>query len=64
MGRFFAPEIGVLEIIPFYADNEMYCQELCFSVPAGEWCKFENSQLYRDLVKYVHSLKTQDKYKG
>ncbi len=60
MGRFFAPGFGYLEITPFYADNEIYCQEVRFSVPADQWSEFEMSQTYQQLVDYVHSLQNLD----
>ena len=60
MGRFFAPNFGELEITPFSADNEIYCQEVRFSVPISEWNKFLNSKLYRELELYMDGLKIQD----
>ena len=64
MGRFFAPNFGELEITPFSADNEIYCQEVRFSVPASEWNEFLKSDLFRELEAYVGSLKTPDMHTG
>ena len=58
MERFFSVEIGTLEINSFYADNEMYCQEVRFSVPAGEWSEFERSPMYQQLMTDVQKLQT------
>lgn len=51
---YFAPNPGKLEITPSYADNELYLQELKFSVPASEWSEFQKSQLFRSIVEYVN----------
>ena len=59
MGRFFNPPFGDLEITPFYANNEMFAQELRFSVPAGEWSEFEKSPLFQAITEYVERVKTQ-----
>ena len=41
-----------LEVIKFYADNEIYLVEISFSVSGGEWNEFQKSQLFRDLMAY------------
>ena len=61
MGRFFAPNFGELEITPFSADNEVYCQEVRFSVPYDQWSEFQKSQTFQGIVEYVDGLKTQYK---
>ena len=53
---YFSTNPGKLEITPSYADNELYLQELKFSVPASEWSEFQKSQLYRSLVEYVNGV--------
>lgn len=53
MGDFFSPDFGEVRVTPWYADNEMYCQEVTFSVPASEWSKFETSPLYREITELV-----------
>ena len=60
MSMFFAENPGKLEIVPWYADNEIYLQEVRFSVPASEWNEFQESDLFQKLVRYVDSLQTQD----
>ena len=60
MGCFFPPPAGELEINELYADNEIYCREVRFSVPAEKWCEFEKSQLFADVTDYVRSLQTPD----
>lgn len=61
---YFPDAPGKLVIVPWYANNETYLQEVRFSVPFSEWNRFLNSELYRELEKYVDSLKTQDKHTG
>ena len=65
MGRVFPEEFGVLSAVPWtyyqpgihtepwYADSEIYCLSVSFSVPYDEWNEFQNSQLYRDINQYV-----------
>lgn len=60
MGRFFAPDFGELEITPFYSDNEVYCQEVRFSIPASEWSEFEKSPSFLELKQRIEASKTQD----
>lgn len=60
MSMFFAENPGKIEIVPWYADNEIYLQEVRFSVPASEWNEFQESDLFQELVRYVDSLQTQD----
>ena len=60
MSMFFAENPGNLEIVPWYADNEIYLQEVRFSVPASEWNEFQESDLFQELVRYVDSIRTQD----
>lgn len=57
---YFAENPGKIEVVPWYANNEIFLQEVRFSVPASEWNKFLNSDLYRELESYVDSLGTQD----
>lgn len=61
MGRFFAPNFGELEVTPFSADNEIYCQEIRFSVPYDQWNEFQKSQTFLGIVEYVDGLKAQYK---
>lgn len=49
-----------IDVTPYYADNVLYLKEVRFGIPGGKWSEFERSQVYRQLVDYVHSLKTQD----
>lgn len=56
---FLGAEVGDLEIVPFYADNEIVGQELRFSVPAYAWNEFENSRLFQELSDFVQSLEIQ-----
>lgn len=60
MSMFFAENPGKLEVVPWYANNEIFLQEIKFSVPASEWNEFRESDLFRELEKYVDNLKTQD----
>ncbi len=48
------------EAVLWYADNKLHSADVSFGVPGSEWDKFEASDLYRDLVAYVASLKNQD----
>lgn len=61
MGRFFAPDFGDLEITAFYSDNEIYCQEVRFSVPYAQWCEFEMSPEFQKIKEYCDRLKVQYK---
>lgn len=75
MGRVFPEEFGVLSAVPWtyyqpgihtdpwYADSEIYCLSVSFSVPYDEWNEFQNSQLYRDINQYVKDCekRTRDK---
>ena len=60
MSKYFAENPGTLEVVPWYADNEICLQEVRFSVPADEWSEFQESDLFQELVEYVHSLETPD----
>lgn len=60
----FASNPGKIEVLPWYADNEIYLQEVRFSVPASEWNEFLKSDLFRELEAYVGSLKTPDMHTG
>lgn len=62
MGQFFPPKLGMIEVTSLYADNEMYCREVRFSVPAEKWSEFEKSPMYQQLVEYVRSVGTPDNY--
>ncbi len=53
MMLYYLPKLGSLEVTPVYVDNEIFCREIRFSVPASEWCEFEKSQLYLDLKDFV-----------
>lgn len=53
---------GKIEAVPWYANNGIFLQEVRFSVPASEWNKFLNSDLYRELELYVDSLEFQDSH--
>mgnify|MGYP005758594175 CR=1 FL=1 len=61
MGRFFAPDFGELEITPFYSDNEIYCQEVRFSVPYDRWPEFERSPEFQRIKELAAELKAQYK---
>lgn len=56
---FLGAEVGFLEIVPYYADNEIFGQELRFFVPVCAWNEFQNSPLLRELVDYVQGLAQQ-----
>ena len=60
MSMLLADNPGKPEIVPWYADNEIYLQEVKFSVPASEWNEFQESDLFQELVRYVDSRQTQD----
>ena len=60
MSMFFAENPGKLDVIPWYEDNEIFLQEVRFSVPASEWNEFQESKLFQDIERYVDSLKTRD----
>lgn len=62
MSNFFAPDPGKLEIIPWYADNEICLQEVRFSISADEWSEFQKSVLFRELVEYLDSRRIPDKH--
>lgn len=53
-------ETSGIDVTSYYADNVLYLQEVRFGIPGGKWPEFERSQVYRQLVDYVHSLQTQD----
>lgn len=53
MGAFFPNPYGEIEVTAYYADNQMYCREVRFSVPAEVWSEFEGSELYRELKQYL-----------
>lgn len=59
---FFAENPGKIEVVPWYADNEICCQEIRFSIPPYAWSEFLKSDLFRELQEYVDSLETQDKH--
>lgn len=59
MGIVFAPNPGELEITPWYADNEIFLQELKFSVPASEWSEFQSSQLFSEIKAFVSGIEKQ-----
>ena len=60
----FASNPGKIEVLPWYADNEIYLQEVRFYVPASEWNEFLKSDLFRELEEYVGSLRTPDMHTG
>lgn len=60
MSMYFASNLGKLDILTWYANNEIYLQEVRFSVPASEWSEFLKSDLFRQLEEYVDSLKIPD----
>lgn len=60
MSMYFAEDPGKIEVVPWYAGNEIFLQEIKFSVPASEWNEFRESDLFRHLEEYVDSLRTQD----
>lgn len=64
MGVIFPPNSGCIQVTSWYADNVNDIQEVRFSVPASEWSKFEASDVYRNLVQYLESLRIQDTSTG
>lgn len=46
------------KIITWYADNAPCCQELLISLKPRDWCEFEKSNLFRELMKYLERLET------
>lgn len=60
MSMYFAENPGKIEVVSWYANNEICLQEVRFSVPISEWNKFLNSKLYRELELYIDGLKIQD----
>lgn len=56
MGVFFPNPYGEIEVTAYYADNQMYCQEVRFSVPVEAWSEFEGSELYRELKQYLSEM--------
>lgn len=60
MSKYFAENPGKIEVLPWYANNEICLREVRFSVPASEWNEFLKSDLFRQLEEYVDSLKTPD----
>lgn len=50
----------LLSVVPWYADSEIYAQEVSFRLSAEAWTEFENSQLFRDLVAYERKLRSQE----
>lgn len=76
MSQYFAPNPGELEInadygkadkldvVPWYADNEICLRAITFSVPASEWNEFQNTQLFRDIVQYVENCRKKHQEKA
>ena len=60
MSMYFAENPGKIEVLPWYANNEICLQEVRFSVPASRWNEFLESDLLRQLEEYVDSFETQD----
>ena len=56
MGVFFPNPYGEIEVTAYYADNQIYCQEVRFSVPVEAWSEFEGSELYRELKQYLSEM--------
>ena len=60
MSMYFASNPGNIEVVPWYANNEICLQEVRFSVPASKWNEFLKSDLFRELEEYVDNLGIQD----
>lgn len=60
MSMYFALNPGNIEVVPWYANNEICLQEVRFSVPASKWNEFLKSDLFQELEKYVDNLEIQD----
>lgn len=48
-------EMGRHEIT-IYANNEIFHQELQFSLSAHDWCKLQSQPFYQELVRYLDNL--------
>ena len=44
------------ERFTYYADNEIYRQELLISLSDHDWCKLENQPFYHELIAYLDNL--------
>lgn len=60
MSIIFPPKEWEIEITPWYADNEIYAQEVRFSIPYCAWSEFENSTAFQELKEYLENQKTED----
>lgn len=49
------------DTITYYADNLPYRQEVVISLEYPDWCKFEKTPLYRELIEYFHQVEIQHK---
>ena len=56
MSKNFASDFGKIEVIPWYANNEIYCQEVRFSVPISKWNEFQNQPFFLALKEYLELL--------
>lgn len=45
-----------INLCPYYGGNGLYCQEVRFFVPGGEWSEFERSPLYRMIAEYADGV--------
>lgn len=48
---------GKINVTSWYADNEIYLQEVRFLIPGHAWYEFETSPLYQELVEYLGNLR-------
>lgn len=49
----------IIEFKTFYADESPDQQELSFCLPYREWCIFEKTTIYQDLIQYLDNLQIQ-----
>ena len=48
--------IRTYEIITLYADNVPHRKGLMISLEYPDWCEFEKTLLYRDLIEHLEHL--------
>lgn len=54
------PLVGSLEILPWYADNTIYCQELRLALSPHDWYELENQPFFHDLIQYLRKKGIQE----
>lgn len=50
-------QANTYEIATLYANNAPQKKELLISLEYPDWCRFEKTQLYQDLIAYLERLK-------